>query len=55
VIYCTLYVKALNASKKIMRHVPGTELERYVVQKVSILLFVSVFRRAFRISLLLNH
>jgi|GEM_PF-1497086 len=44
-----LHLSLLNASKKIMRHVPGTELERYPVQKASILLFVSVFRRAFRV------
>jgi hypothetical protein len=30
----------LNASKKIMRHVLGPELERYLVQKASIILFV---------------
>jgi hypothetical protein len=32
-----------------MRHVPGTELEGYLVQKASILLCVGVFRRAFRV------
>ena len=32
-----------------MRHVPETELERYLVQKASILLFVDVFRRSFRV------
>ena len=32
-----------------MRHVPETELERYLVQKASIPLFGSVFPRAFRI------
>jgi hypothetical protein len=30
----------LNASKKIMRHVLGPELERYLVQKAAIILFV---------------
>ena len=39
----------LNASRKIMRHVPETELESYLVQKASIPLFVGVFRRAFRL------
>jgi hypothetical protein len=39
----------LNASKKIMQHVPETELERYLVQKASVLLFFAVFRRAFRV------
>jgi hypothetical protein len=43
------WMSGLNASKKSMRYVPRTELEMDLVQKASILLFVSVFRRAFRI------
>jgi hypothetical protein len=33
-----------------MRRLPGAELEMDLVQKASVLLFVSVFRRAFKLD-----